>query len=250
MRSRLTKHFPCNSTRFRSARCSPLPHRWAGSPGWPHLQRSNNLSRWRHSGADFRSRAQPASRSQLSREPCPGAYPGPGSGSRGPGSHSGRRTRCRRAATPGWPRRLWLPLLSGSPRGLGLVHEHQRQRRRQKESPPTRCRRRGGCRHAVEQARARRRRRAKLRGYGHEFMDMNVEVEPDWGIPPVGSTLASDQGAGSLGFAGTARRQAAAEAAGLATLEGDGFGGGPSVPMLPGTWEPDQPDLDDGDNRG
>ncbi len=92
-----------------------------------------------------------------------------------------------------------------------------------------------------EQARARRRRRAKLRGYGHEFMDMNVEVEPDWGAPAggesPGSTSASDQGAGPMGFAGTARGDAAVEAAGLATLAGDGFGGGPLVPLVPGTWE-------------
>ena len=96
---------------------------------------------------------------------------------------------------------------------------------------------------AGEQARARRRRRAKLRGYGDEFMDMNVEVEPDWGAPPreesAASTAASDLGAGNLGFAGTARRYDVVEAAGLATLAGDGFGGGPSVPMVPGTWEPD-----------
>jgi len=88
-----------------------------------------------------------------------------------------------------------------------------------------------------EQARARRRRRAKLRGYGHEFMDMDVQVEPDWGAEPVGSTRASDQGAGTMGFAGTASREAAVEATGLATLAGDEFGGGPSAPMVPGTWE-------------
>ena len=93
---------------------------------------------------------------------------------------------------------------------------------------------------AGEQARARRRRRAKLRGHGNEYMDMDVQVEPDWGAPPraepVGSS-ASDQGAGTIGFAGTAGRDAAVEAAGLATLADDGFGGGPSVPMVPGTWE-------------
>ena len=92
-----------------------------------------------------------------------------------------------------------------------------------------------------EPARTKRRRRAKLRGYGHEFMEMDVQVEPDWDARPgaasVGSTRASDQGAGTIGFAGTARGDAAVEAAGLATLAGDGFGGGPSAPMLPGTWE-------------
>ncbi len=94
---------------------------------------------------------------------------------------------------------------------------------------------------AGEQARARRRRRAKLRDYGHEFMDMDVQVEPDWaGLPgseQVGSTLSSGQGTGSMGFAGTTGRDAAVAAAGLATLADDGFGGGPSVPMVPGTWE-------------
>jgi PPE-repeat protein len=97
---------------------------------------------------------------------------------------------------------------------------------------------------ARDQARARRRRRAKLRGYGDEFMDMNVEVDPDWGAPPdedpAVSTASSDQGAGNLGFAGTARKGAVAEAAGLTTLAGDEFGGSPTVPMVPGTWNPDQ----------
>ena len=86
---------------------------------------------------------------------------------------------------------------------------------------------------ARDAARARRRRRAKQRDHGDEFMDMNVEVDPDW------SALASDRGAGSLGFAGTAAKEAGAEAAGLTTLAGDEFGGGPRMPMLPGTWDPD-----------
>jgi PPE-repeat protein len=94
---------------------------------------------------------------------------------------------------------------------------------------------------AREAARGRRRRRAGLRGYGDEFMDMNVEVDPDWGGPPgqesVVSAVASDQGAGAQGFAGTARKDGLVEAAGLATLAGDEFGGGPTVPMLPGTWD-------------
>ena len=95
---------------------------------------------------------------------------------------------------------------------------------------------------AREAARARRRRRAKQRGYSDEFMDMNVEVDPDWGGAPgdrpVASTVASDRGAGNLGFAGTAAKETAAEAAGLTTLAGDEFGGGPRMPMLPGSWDP------------
>jgi PPE-repeat protein len=67
---------------------------------------------------------------------------------------------------------------------------------------------------AQEKRRARRRRRTTMRGYGDEFMDMNVEVDPDWGgLPgeePVMSAAASGQGAGTLGFAGTAREEAKA----------------------------------------
>jgi PPE-repeat protein len=92
---------------------------------------------------------------------------------------------------------------------------------------------------AREAARARRRRRAKQRDYGDEFMDMNVEVDPDWGTRSGGESVASDRGAGSLGFADTAAKKTAAEAAGLTTLAGDEFGGGPRMPMLPGTWDPD-----------
>jgi PPE-repeat protein len=103
---------------------------------------------------------------------------------------------------------------------------------------------------AREAARARRRRRTGLRGYGDEFMDMNIEVDPDWGAPrgeePVASTVASDRGAGPLGFAGTVSK-GSARAAGLSTLAGDEFGGGPTVPMVPGTWDPEASEGEGGD---
>jgi len=89
---------------------------------------------------------------------------------------------------------------------------------------------------AREQQRSRRRRRSGLRGYAHEFMEMNVKVDPAWGTP---LTVASDHGAGALGFAGTVRREPVAAAAGLTALAGDEFGGGPAMPMLPGTWNAD-----------
>lgn len=89
-------------------------------------------------------------------------------------------------------------------------------------------------------ARARRRRRAVQRDHGDEFAAMNVDVDPDWGAPDAGApSAASDSGAGKLGFAGTARRESGAEAAGLTTLAPDEFGGGPKMPMMPGTWAPD-----------
>jgi len=106
---------------------------------------------------------------------------------------------------------------------------------------------------AREQARARRRRHAKQRGHGDEFMDMDVEVDPDWGAPPevpssrggepAASTVASDGGVGTLGFAGTVSKDSA-QAAGLITLSGDEFGGGQRTPMLPGTWDSEAPEED------
>jgi PPE-repeat protein len=88
---------------------------------------------------------------------------------------------------------------------------------------------------AVSGVQRRRRRRVVMHGHGNEYMDMNVQVGPEWG----GQTRASEQGAGPLGFAGTVRKGSAAQAAGLATLAGDEFGAGPTMPMLPGTWESD-----------
>jgi PPE-repeat protein len=92
---------------------------------------------------------------------------------------------------------------------------------------------------AREHRRPRRRRRAGMRGYGDEFMEMNINVDPDWGEPQE-QAVASDQGAGPLGFAGTVRKETVRAAAGLTTLSGDEFDGGPAMPMVPGSWSPDQ----------
>jgi PPE-repeat protein len=66
-------------------------------------------------------------------------------------------------------------------------------------------------------------------------MDLNVDVEPEWTVP----TAESDRGAGALGFSGTIAKSSE-QATGLATLSDDGFGGGPSLPMLPNTWAPSE----------
>lgn len=91
------------------------------------------------------------------------------------------------------------------------------------------------------QARARRRRRAAMREYGDEFLDMDsdIGIPPDYADEELVSAVASGNGAGTLGFAGTAHKDAAVGAAGLAKLTGDEFGGGPRVPMVPGTWDQD-----------
>jgi PPE-repeat protein len=95
---------------------------------------------------------------------------------------------------------------------------------------------------ARQRERSRRRRRAAMkspdRGYRYEFL----------GQEPGGTgafddeaerVVVSSRGAGALGFAGTAASGTPVEASGLAKVAGDGFGGGPSVPMVPGSWEPD-----------
>ncbi len=83
-------------------------------------------------------------------------------------------------------------------------------------------------------ARAQRRRRAAMHDHGDEYLDMDSDI----GVIPEYGTEASDQGAGTLGFAGTAHKEAVAQAAGLTMLAGDEFGGGPRMPMVPRTWEP------------
>jgi hypothetical protein len=79
--------------------------------------------------------------------------------------------------------------------------------------------------------RSRRRRgaEAKDHAYRYEYLDLDSDE----------SLLASEAGAGPLGFAGAATKFGAAQAAGLATLTRDGLSDGPTVPMMPSTWDLD-----------
>ncbi len=94
------------------------------------------------------------------------------------------------------------------------------------------------------ESRARRRRRAALHDHADEFADMEADfgVPPDFGDDEQAAAVASAQGAGALGFAGTAQQRKAFQAAGLTKLADDDFGGGPRMPMVPGTWEPEAGD--------
>jgi PPE-repeat protein len=129
--------------------------------------------------------------------------------------------------------------------GSGLSTSASSSAKRKAPQPDTAAAAAAAAAVARERARARRRRRAKQRGYGDEFLDMDIEVDPDWGAPagdePVASTVALDRGAGTLGFAGTVSKHSA-QVAGLTTLSGDEFGGGPRMPMLPNTWDPEAPE--------
>ncbi len=98
------------------------------------------------------------------------------------------------------------------------------------------------------QTRARRRRRTAMREYGDEFLDMDsdIGVTPDYGP----EYAASENGAGTLGFAGTLRKDAVLVAAGLTKLADDEFGGGPRMPMVPGTWDQGSEDRGRGGTDG
>ena len=93
---------------------------------------------------------------------------------------------------------------------------------------------------ARERRRARKKRGAIARDYGDEYMDMDTDLDPS---PPVDEprVTASKRGASPMGFSGTAAT-GTTEAAGLTTLQGDSFGGGPVSPMMPSTWDPDTPE--------
>jgi PPE-repeat protein len=83
--------------------------------------------------------------------------------------------------------------------------------------------------------RRRRRTKAEMIGRGYEYMDL----EPEPTIEP------SDRAAGTLGFAGTAHTATVTAPAGLATLTDDAFGGGPHMPLIPGTWRGDSAPPED-----
>ena len=82
-----------------------------------------------------------------------------------------------------------------------------------------------------------RRRRTTLerRGRGYEYLDLDDEP----------TVYPSTQGAGPLGFSGTANKVSAGAAAGLATLAEDDFGSSPRMPMMPSTWGNESPDATD-----
>ena len=72
-------------------------------------------------------------------------------------------------------------------------------------------------------------------GRGHEYIDLDDEP----------TAYPSTQGAGPLGFSGTATKVSAGAATGLATLAEDDFGSAPRMPMMPSTWGNESPDVAD-----
>lgn len=90
---------------------------------------------------------------------------------------------------------------------------------------------------AKRKARARRRRpgTATDRAYRYEFMDLDHDSSVDDETPD-DAVRAADQGGGPLGFAGAAARSGLRRPSGLATLTREGFGDGPTAPMMPSSW--------------
>jgi PPE-repeat protein len=78
-----------------------------------------------------------------------------------------------------------------------------------------------------------------MRDFGDEFADMDSDLGPSTSPEGEGSARASGQDAGPLGFAGTVRKDAVGAVAGLARLSSNGFGDGPRMPMVPGSWDSD-----------
>jgi PPE-repeat protein len=74
----------------------------------------------------------------------------------------------------------------------------------------------------------------------HQYADevLDYDPEPDPAPPDEPAVTASRSRAGAMGFGGTAVKDDV-DASGLMTLPADEFGSGPTVPMLPNTWESD-----------
>ncbi len=91
---------------------------------------------------------------------------------------------------------------------------------------------------AKRKARRKRAQPIHQRQYADAYMD--YEPDPDDTPPePVKRTptIASERGAGAMGFTGATTKFETEQAAGLTELAGDPFGGGPTEPMLPGDWD-------------
>ncbi|MGW0161384.1 PPE domain-containing protein [Mycobacterium sp. NPDC003323] len=99
---------------------------------------------------------------------------------------------------------------------------------------------------AAERRKRRRKRGGEIkdRAYADEFMDYDEDPEPP--LPRSEPRIqAGDKGAGQLGFTGAVTDEQRT-AAGMTELAGDTFGGGPTNPMLPGSWSPEDPPASEG----
>lgn len=179
--------------------------------------------------------AAPAGASSAATAPGPAA-PGPtsaiGAGPVGGGPGVGFGPSASTGAGAG----LYAVGLSGLPaRGSATG----RARRKAEESAPDDLDAPAAAEADTKPARARRRRVATAPAHAHRYEFMDV-AQPDPQAPS-----ASERGAQSVGFAGAAAQSGAPGPAGLTTLAGPGDGGGPTLPMLPGSWGAHVPNMAD-----
>ncbi len=176
--------------------------------------------------------AVPAPTAPAAPAPAPSSVPSPPSPPTTPSAGAG----------PGF----FPPYVVGPPGtglGTGMQTSARASAKRKAPEPDSAAAAAAAAAAARDRTRARRRRQADERGRGDEFADMNIDVDPEWSVPPTSASAASAiraasrHGAGSLGFAGAVRQEAAPKAAGLQTLAGEEFDGAPRLPMMPGSWD-------------
>ena len=79
----------------------------------------------------------------------------------------------------------------------------------------------------------------KDRAYADEYLDYDEDPVPPRPTPER-DVQASQSGASPMGFTGAIAGEQSAPA-GITELSGDTFGAGPTNPMLPGSWSPENP---------
>lgn len=100
---------------------------------------------------------------------------------------------------------------------------------------------------AAERRKRRRKKGGEIKDRAHadEYMDYDQDPAPREPRPEPRVT-ASETSAGPIGFTGTLTKDGTDDAAGMTELTGDSFGNGPTNPMLPGSWSPDDPSAPGG----
>ncbi|BBX91598.1 PPE family protein [Mycolicibacterium boenickei] len=166
--------------------------------------------------------------------PAPTASSAPAAPSTGVSATATVTTGSAPSAAPGGGPGFFPPYLIGSPGVAVPAAARAKSATTVKRKAPEPDMAAAGAGEQAREARARRRRRAAMRdrGHGNEYMD----IEP--GLPPGPAPTVSDRGAGPLGFSGV-RDQPDARTTGLTALDDAEFGAGPTVPLLPSTWDPD-----------
>ncbi|OLO98819.1 hypothetical protein BVU76_28850 [Mycolicibacterium porcinum] len=207
---------------------------------------------WAIAGLAAIQAVEPAGAAEAPAGADPGSWPAAGVGSTVPGSPSAPIASSAPSApstgvsatatvttgpapsgTPGGGPGFFPPYLIGSPGAAVPAVAGAKSATAAKRKSPEPDLAAAGAGEQAREARARRRRRAAIRerGRGNEYMD----IEPGLPLSPA---QVSDRGAGPLGFSGV-RDKPGATTTGLTALADAEFGEGPTVPLLPATWDPD-----------